>query len=119
MGILLCVSDAIGWISSLILLLTVAKQVHTQWVTGASEGISFWLFFGQVAASAGFLVYSWLLGNWIFVCTNSLMLMNSFVGYWVLYRNKKWNEVKHANKENSGKSSQGKEGRESSLHAGR
>ena len=81
--------DSIGWASSVILLLTVGKQVHKQWVTEESEGVSGWLFIGQVAASIGFAIYSWLLQNWVFVVTNALMLVNAFIGYAILRRNRR------------------------------
>ncbi|HXG68756.1 MAG TPA: hypothetical protein VNO70_26905, partial [Blastocatellia bacterium] len=60
-------TEAIGWTSSIILLLTVGRQVYKQWQERSSEGVSKWLFIGQITASAGFLVYSWLLDNWVFV----------------------------------------------------
>lgn len=73
----------------MVLLVTVAHQVKKQWVTEATEGISKWLFLGQVVASTGFTVYSWMLGSWIFVVTNLLMLLNAAAGYWVLMRNRR------------------------------
>jgi len=73
-------TDALGWISSAILVVTIAKQVHKQWRSGTSEGVSKWLFIGEVAASVGFTVYSFLVGNWVFVVTNALMLCNALAG---------------------------------------
>ncbi|WP_437754303.1 hypothetical protein [Sorangium sp. So ce1389] len=77
--------EAIGWISSGILVLTVAKQVYKQWKTKTSEGVSKWLFIGQLAASIGFVVYSWLVENWVFVATNSLMVANALAGALIVY----------------------------------
>ena len=34
--------EAIGWASSIILILTIAKQVAKQWKAGTSEGVSIW-----------------------------------------------------------------------------
>ena len=34
-----------------ILLLTIGRQVYTQWRDGTSQGVSKWLFVGQLAAS--------------------------------------------------------------------
>ena len=82
-------SQAIGWLSSLILVATISKQIHKQWREGASEGVSPWLFIGQVAASAGFALYSWLVGDWVFIATNVLMLANALVGYFILRRNRR------------------------------
>ena len=73
-------AEALGWFSSLVLLLTIGKQVHKQWRDGASQGVSRWLFIGQTTASAGFLGYSLLLRNWVFVVTNALMLLSALVG---------------------------------------
>ncbi len=72
--------EIIGWTSSLILLLTIAKQIYKQWQEESSEGVSKWLFIGQVAASTGFAIYSWMVGNWVFVVTNFLMLISAFIG---------------------------------------
>jgi MtN3 and saliva related transmembrane protein len=72
--------EAVGWVSSLILVLTIGKQVYKQWHEGSSEGVSKWLFIGQMAASLGFTIYSWLVRNWVFVVTNSLMLLNAVLG---------------------------------------
>ena len=73
-------TEAIGWISSLILVLTIGKQVYKQWHEDSSEGVSKWLFVGQISASLGFTIYSWMVRNWVFVVTNSLMLLNGIAG---------------------------------------
>lgn len=85
-------TESIGWISSVILILTIAKQVHKQWQAGTSEGVSIWLFVGQLAASIGFTIYSVLIHSWVFVVTNSLMVVNGLVGYWITRRQKKTEE---------------------------
>src|SRR5829696_1337425 len=79
-----CMTEAIGWISSFLLVLTIAKQVYKQWQEGTSEGVSKWLFIGQMAASTGFTIYSWLLHNWVFVVTNALMLLNGLAGLFIV-----------------------------------
>jgi uncharacterized protein with PQ loop repeat len=76
--------EAIGWISSLILVLTIGKQVFKQWKEGSSENVSKWLFIGQLAASGGFTIYSWLVGNWVFVVTNAIMLLNALAGLFIV-----------------------------------
>lgn len=81
--------EIIGWASSLILLATLIKQVHKQWKDGTSEGISTWLFIGQLAASIGFTVYSYSVGNWIFVITNGLLTINNIVGIILYFHFKK------------------------------
>lgn len=81
--------EAIGWVSSLILLLTVGKQVYKQWKAGTSEGVSKWLFLGQISASIGFLTYSILVWNTVFVVTNILMVLNSLVGLGIVFYHRK------------------------------
>lgn len=80
-------TEAIGWCAAAILLLTIGRQVYTQWRDRSSAGLSKWLFVGQLAASTGFVIYSWLLGNWVFVVTNVLMLATAAVGQWLYLRN--------------------------------
>ena len=82
-------TDAIGWASSFILVLTIAKQVYKQWQSGSSEGVSRWLFLGQLAASVGFTIYSVLVKNWVFVVTNALMLVNALVGYGIVLKHRR------------------------------
>jgi MtN3 and saliva related transmembrane protein len=72
--------DAVGWAASLILFATVSRQVWKQWKEGQGEGVSRWLFLGQMAASTGFLVYSWLLQQWVFVVSNAFLLLAAIVG---------------------------------------
>ena len=76
-------TEIIGWVSSFILFLTVSRQIYKQWQTGTSEGVSIWLFVGQTAASLGFAVYSWLLWNPVFIFTNSVMVLNGLVGFFI------------------------------------
>ena len=82
-------AELIGWASSLVLLLTVGKQIHKQWRDNCSEGVSKWLFVGQMTASAGFTIYSWLVNNWVFVVTNSLMLVNGLLGLLIVLRHRR------------------------------
>jgi uncharacterized protein with PQ loop repeat len=82
-------SDAIGWASSLLLVLTIAKQIHKQWQSGTSEGVSKYLFLGQLAASAGFTIYSVLIHSWVFVVTNSLMVLNALIGFGITMHQKR------------------------------
>jgi uncharacterized protein with PQ loop repeat len=82
-------TEAVGWISNLLLLLTMSKQVVTQWKSGSSQGVSSWLFIGQLATSTGFVIYSFLLGNWVFVSSNVLMLFVALLGQWLYLRNKR------------------------------
>lgn len=44
-------TELVGWASSIILLMTLGRQVYTQWQTGATSGVSRWLFVGQLATA--------------------------------------------------------------------
>lgn len=81
--------DLVGWLSSGVLLLTLGQQVRKQWRSKDSRGISTWLFLGQMAASAGFAVYSYLLDNWVFLFTNSLLVVNAVLGEWITLKNRR------------------------------
>jgi uncharacterized protein with PQ loop repeat len=82
-------TDLIGWTAAAILLLTLGRQVYTQWRDRTSKGVSRWLFVGQCAASIAFIVYSWLLGSWVFVVTNVLILVTAVVGQIIYMRNRR------------------------------
>jgi uncharacterized protein with PQ loop repeat len=80
-------TEVIGWCSAAILLLTIGRQVYAQWRSRSTQGLSRWLFIGQLAASTGFVIYSWLVENWVFVATNVLMLVTAAFGQWIYLRN--------------------------------
>jgi MtN3 and saliva related transmembrane protein len=85
--------EAVGWLSNLLLLLTMSKQVYKQWKSGSSEGVSSWLFIGQLATSTGFVIYSFLLANWVFVTSNVILLFVALLGQWLYLRNKRQQPV--------------------------
>ncbi|WP_434346194.1 hypothetical protein ACN6A1_31655 [Myxococcus virescens] len=89
-------AEALGWFSSFVLLLTIAVQVHKQWKSGSSEGVSKWLFVGQMTASVGFTLYSWKVGNWVFVVTNALMLLSAVLGAVIVLKHRRAARRKHA-----------------------
>ena len=78
-------TEIIGWASSIILLMTLIKQVYKQWKERTGEGVSKWLFVGQLAASIGFTVYSYMVGNWVFTVTNGILVINNIIGIWLSY----------------------------------
>lgn len=82
-------TEFIGWLSACILMLTISRQVYKQWRTRDCAGVSSWLFVGQTAASTGFVIYSFLLSNWVFVLTNSFILLTAVVGQLIYARNKR------------------------------
>jgi uncharacterized protein with PQ loop repeat len=89
-------SEAIGWFSSLILVLTISHQVYKQWKSGTSEGVSKWLFVGQITASTGFTLYSVLVHNWVFVVTNALLLVSAIVGVFIVFKHRRAERLREA-----------------------
>jgi MtN3 and saliva related transmembrane protein len=81
--------ELIGWASSAILLATIMRQVHTQWKAKSTAGVSHWLFVGQVTASIGYALYSYLLHNWVFLTSNVVLLLTAIVGQCLYMRNKR------------------------------
>lgn len=82
-------TQLIGWASSLILLLTVGRQVYTQWKTKSTAGVSHWLFIGQLIASTGFTWYSWLLHNWVYLTSNIALFLTAVLGQSLYVRNRR------------------------------
>jgi MtN3 and saliva related transmembrane protein len=81
--------ELIGWLSSALLLATIMRQVYTQWKTRSTTGVSHWLFIGQVAASTGYVIYSVLLHNWVFLTSNIALLLTAIVGQVIYLRNRR------------------------------
>ena len=77
-------TQALGWTSSGILLVTLLIQVRAQWRARRTEAVSPWLFIGQLTANLGFIIYSALLGNAVFVFTNAALACVSLTGLVVL-----------------------------------
>jgi MtN3 and saliva related transmembrane protein len=72
--------EIIGWAASAVLLATLVRQIATQVRDGSAQGVSHWLFVGQITASVGFVTYSALVGDWVFIITNACILMTAIVG---------------------------------------
>ena len=81
--------DAIGWTAAVVLLATIGpaglhrirrdKTSKLVYRDGCSSG--------QCAASSLFVIYSWLLSNWVFVITNLMLLVTALIGHAVYRRN--------------------------------
>ena len=72
--------DMVGWAASAILIATLLRQSYLQWTSEDAKGVSRWLFAGQILASLGFILYSWLVGNWVFIVSNTLILLTAVAG---------------------------------------
>lgn len=87
-------TEAVGWAAAAVLLATMARQVWSQWKSGAVGGVSRWLFVGQVVASLGFTAYSALVGNLVFVFTNLLLTINAITGLFIDRRNRQLQQAR-------------------------
>ena len=85
----------LGWSASVILLLTIGSQIFRQWKAGTSKGVSRWLFIGQIAASVGFSAYSFMVGDYVFIATNLLMLLSAVVGLSILVHHRRRESKSH------------------------
>ena len=81
-------TNAIGWASSFILLITVIIQIRRQWQTGSNKGVSKWLFIGQLTASVGFLIFSILTKNLVFTITNAMLTLGNLGGIVIFFKNR-------------------------------
>lgn len=72
--------DLLGWGASAILIATLMRQSYLLWTDENAKGVSKGLFIGQIAASVLFIVYSWLVSNWVFIVSNTLILLTALAG---------------------------------------
>ena len=84
-------TDFIGWLASAILLATLIRQIVKQAGSDKNDqsekdSVSNWLFIGQATASTLFVIYSVLVNNWVFIVTNSCLLVTALVGQWITAR---------------------------------
>ena len=89
--------EIVGWASATVLLATIVQQVWKQWTSGATAGVSKWLFVGQILASLGFTVYSTLQGDVVFIVVNAALLLSAIAGELVYWRNRRAAHNKNKN----------------------
>lgn len=90
-------TEAVGWVATGILIATVGRQAWTQAKSRSTAGLSRWLFVGQLAASTGFTIYSFLLGNVVFVVSNLFLLAIAAIGQVLYLRNRRREASQSAN----------------------
>lgn len=73
--------DLVGWLASAVLIATLIRQIYKQWRSEQIQGVSRWLFIGQITASLLFILYSALVGNAVFIVSNALILATGITGY--------------------------------------
>jgi len=82
-------ADLLGWAATVVLIATLVRQIVKQHRAGSVEGVSTWLFVGQITASVLFIAYSALLGSLVFVVTNLLILVTAVVGQGLAMRRRR------------------------------
>jgi uncharacterized protein with PQ loop repeat len=75
----------IGWLSAAVLLGTLVVQLHAQWRERSTAAISRWLFAGQALASIGFIAYSALVHEVVFVTASSLIFIAVIMGQLLVF----------------------------------
>lgn len=75
-------NDLLGWAASLILIATIVTQVRKQIRERTSQGVSIYLFAGQIVSSLGLIVYSYNLENWVFTFMNAVLLVANVTGFY-------------------------------------
>lgn len=81
--------DVVGWAASAVLMATLIQQVIKQAKDDSAQGVSKWLFAGQILASIGFIAYSAMVGSVVFVVTNSCILVTAIVGQIITARKRR------------------------------
>ena len=90
--------EPLGWFASLILLSTIARQIWRQAHALTVEGVSKWLFIGQMAASVLYLVYSILVKNPVFIASHAALLVAGITGQ-VIYLRRRHEQTRQASTE--------------------
>jgi hypothetical protein len=72
--------DVIGWAAAAVLFLTLGWQVYAQGREGRYGPRSRALFTGQTLASIGFVTYSWLVHDVVFIVVNAGILCTALLG---------------------------------------
>ena len=70
----------VGIASATLLVATLLWQLRLQWRKGTAEGVSRFLFVGQLGASIGFATYSSMIGDQVFVVTNIAIGLAAIAG---------------------------------------
>lgn len=76
------VRELIGWGSALVLLPTFGLQTYKQWrKRDEPVSVSGLLFFVlALVGTGGQVVYSWLVGNWVYFALNAVLVVNNSLG---------------------------------------
>jgi hypothetical protein len=74
--------DAIGWGSAVVLLPTFGVQVYKQWRSRdePAPASSLWFFALALVGTGGQAIYSWLVGNAVYLALNAVLVVTNGIG---------------------------------------
>ena len=74
--------ELIGWGSAIILLPAFATQTYRQWQDRHKPVniSSLWFFILVLIGTFGQVVYSWMVGNWVYLALNGVLVVNNAIG---------------------------------------
>ena len=74
--------ELIGWGSAAILVPAFATQTYRQWQNRDEpvNASSLWFFVLVQVGTFGQVVYSWLVGNWVYLALNGVLVLNNSIG---------------------------------------
>lgn len=74
--------ELIGWGSALVLLPTFGVQTYRQWSERHRHvgPTSLWFFVLAVIGTLGQFVYSWMVGNLVYLVLNGILVVNNSIG---------------------------------------
>jgi hypothetical protein len=74
--------EIIGWGSALVLLPTFGLQAYKQWENRHvhAPASALWFFILALVGVTGQVVYSWMLGNWVYFVLNACLVVTNSLG---------------------------------------
>src|ERR687883_794628 len=74
--------EIIGWGSAFVLLPTFGLQAYKQWQNRHEHApaSTLWFFILALIGVAGQVVYSWMLGNWVYFVLNACLVVTNTLG---------------------------------------
>ena len=74
--------EIIGWGSAFVLLPTFGLQAYKQWQNRHEHApaSTLWFFILALIGVAGQVVYSWMLGNWVYFVLNACLVVTNGLG---------------------------------------
>ena len=89
--------EIIGWGSAAIVIPTFGLQVYKQWKkrNGRLPPTTIWFFILALAGACGQIVYSWMLGNWVYFSVNACLVVTDSLGLALAMRGRWMNASQH------------------------